>query len=292
MSKKEDSWAKKRAAYMALVASMIAQTEPADSQVIYTDVNPDETIYSGWWNLDLNNDGEVDYHVYQSSSYSSYNGMSNDFSLESSIFPLNNNLVQRAVAINFPAQLEYGDTIGPSKEFMEGGPLHSHWNFNHAYGGPYGSGSGGHGGAGVWNSGIHYLGLKLEKEGNNYYGWARVSIKDLTVYDYAINSKPNKPVFAGKWDTQIVFVPLDNVILYVDQKQLHFSDKLNQYLLGNINVYDLMGRLVFTKPIDNQKEIISLEDFNTGIYVAEVIKEKTLSMKEDRVTTLKFFLKN
>ena len=197
----------------------------------------------------------------------------------------------------FPAQLETGDTINGNKTFNQGGAIHGHWMFNHAYGGSYGSGSGDHSTYGVWSLGVHFIGLKLNVGGFNYFGWARISRREgygigngFVVYDYAYNSQPNLPVLAGDWD--VAYLPLhkDTILLFIDQKQLHLFDKKNQYLSGDINIYDVLSRKIITKKIDNSEEIISLENFIPGLYIAE-LRKKVAITNEDKVIVLKFIIK-
>lgn len=174
---KQDSFEKKLAAYAAMASAFLATPKESDGQIVYNNVNPDIIVGSGniteSYFLDLNGDGISDFefkNVFSSSTWSSTT------SNENILYPLgNNNLALYPGSSSGVVVLNVGDTIGPNQN----------WNDNQQ-----------------WVFGINgYVGLELEKNGNTYYGWARLysppSSTSLTVKEYAINLTPDSPIVIG-----------------------------------------------------------------------------------------------
>jgi hypothetical protein len=79
---------------------------------------------------------------------------------------------------------------------------------------------------GIWHSG--YLALKLRKDLDIYYGWARLHIADsgksITIFEYAYNSIPNQPILAGEKTTPLPLTLLSfNGVLKNNQSVLTWS---------------------------------------------------------------------
>lgn len=169
----------------------------ASSSIIYTDVNPDSIIVNKLYNLDLNNDGIPDFKI-TDSIWRSCAPVPN---CNIEITPLNNNAVL-SDAKNHPYALKAKDTIAlnlsswskTSDQTLEKiqitcsrtAGIISHYS-------------------GHWDntSEQRYMGLKLIKGANTYYGWVGLSSSTYSnlpaiVTDYAFNSIPNQPILAGQ----------------------------------------------------------------------------------------------
>ena len=59
----------KLAAYSAVAGAMLTVGQTANAQVVYTDVDPDESFTAGSYNIDLNNDATTDFVLNQASNY-------------------------------------------------------------------------------------------------------------------------------------------------------------------------------------------------------------------------------
>lgn len=170
---------------------LLALVQPSDAQVVYTPTNvtiaPNST-----YNLDLNNDGKVDFVIAQHS----YPG----YSATLYVGPNANGVLARSGAAScgcdsafaFPA----GAFIGPSKHFVSvsadlakvekiAGSVRSF---------------------GPWkNENNRYLALEFKISGETHYGWARLSVQTSyeqgvvgTITGYAYETIANKPIRAGR----------------------------------------------------------------------------------------------
>jgi hypothetical protein len=182
----------------------------AGSKIIYTDVNPDSTVYchtfntsrnltmTKYYNLDLNNDGISDFvfQIYYRSTL--FSNSSVGYVLVS---PATGSVDEVANSNKYPSALDTLTVIGGSHSKWSGVANQTLEHFNYDCNGTACTGTS----FGNWTAGaVKYLGLKLVKSENIYYGWVRLKViavqfgSELTVMDYAYNSAPNKPILAGQ----------------------------------------------------------------------------------------------
>lgn len=184
------------------IATAMMFSVSANAQIIYTDVNPDTSIIctgypcSKSYNLDLNNDGTVDFTL--STNYSRcahFQGMINRRSV---------NITSQSGNLAAANMLSANSTIGSNLSFSTNTiPLRSIVSGSPAPGCPGTVGS-----SGSWTETTdHYLGLQFSVGTNTYYGWVRLIVVvasnlatpvSCTVKDYAYNSIPNQPILAGQ----------------------------------------------------------------------------------------------
>ena len=202
---KKDSFEKKLASYVAMSAAYLA-AHPLDvnAQIMYTDVSPDLVISQGYFNLDLNNDGVVDFKLEQIENETHFITSSQFyyFSHSSRVaynFCLNAN---HAAALNYNSfelkAFQSGDTIGANALFTIPNILHSHTQFAISGTGTYSNA--GFNSQGAFYGVDQYIGLKLNAGGNIYYGWARVDVNNnhIVLKDYAVNLSPDSSIIAGQ----------------------------------------------------------------------------------------------
>ena len=108
-----------------------------------------------------------------------------------------------------------------------------------------------------------YIGLKLEKAGLIYYGWARLSVSisstsaSFTIKDYAYNSVPNKPILAGEKsctspsvtlsaDGSLSFCAGDSVILTANGTGYLYQWKKNGANIRNATLQSYTARTAGT----------------------------------------------
>ncbi|MCC6385268.1 MAG: T9SS type A sorting domain-containing protein [Bacteroidia bacterium] len=190
----KESLRKKIKSYSAFVAVLLAAKE-TDAQIIYTDVNPDKSLYDSndHFNLDLNNDGVFDFRFKGGrGDFSTGGGYSGTFISSSSlsVTKLGKNSV-----LGSPDALNLNDTIDQRKSWSAGGRMaYSYWRVSWEGSSSQTDQSSG----GEWlNLGRDgYLGLKIIAGGKTYYGWARIEGDSLK--DYAYNIQPDKPILAGQ----------------------------------------------------------------------------------------------
>jgi hypothetical protein len=173
-------------------ASILAPAQPAEAKVVSTKTN--QTIgYNGVYNLDVNNDGTVDFLIqeWNLGGYASDNALLADPAMGNAVLGYKHVLA---------AALPFGAPIGPQQPFVAGGGngevmvsithfttggtsyVHGYW-------------------ANVKN---RYLGLKFEINGQTRYGWARLSVQRKAFHftavltGYAYETTPNAEIRAGQ----------------------------------------------------------------------------------------------
>lgn len=219
---------KKLSSYSALASLCMGLSKFSDAQTIYTDVNPDVSGYDVEFELDLNNDGVVDFIIFSGidSWYTgNYSRSINWFySTSVSVRGYNNNGIGIAYGINrnLAKPFSKGDTIGSSLLF-------DRKNSNLLLGKNDNDGDK----TGLWpNQNEKFLGLKLHVGNNDYYGWARLVVfsggKALVIKDYAYNLLPDKPIIAGE-----VVCPPISVDLYVPKVESCVSNPIVIKAIGN-----------------------------------------------------------
>ena len=170
----------------------LAMAQPADAEILYTHVNqtiPFDTTY----NLDLNNDGIVDFQI--------KNHEEGNLGLKADLFMLPVAKDNRAAGEKFaPSVLPGGVTIGSDTAFPEQsvGKL-AEWFYSF-------SSTGGVQYRGNWrHASNRYLGLKFVINGEVHYGWARLSVSCIflrpvsaKITGYAYETEANKSIDAGQ----------------------------------------------------------------------------------------------
>lgn len=197
--------AKKIAGYSVLAKSVLLCSDQAVAQTLYTDVNPDTLINNSFFNLDLNNDGVVDFklqHFIETiipapNAFSSFD--------VATIQPQEPGNLMGAAIIGGAACLNSGPMPLPFDS-----PVNGHMNFNdnsllryqlhieapQGYSNSFTLGC-------FWDTDDQYIGLKVIKNGDTYYGWARVQLgvtpgtNDILLKDYAIKLTPNGGIHTG-----------------------------------------------------------------------------------------------
>jgi hypothetical protein len=169
-----------------------------NAQIIYTDVKPDikdscsGTGCSQNYYLDLNNDGIKDFKIFLSSKIGP-SGFSCPPTKSAQIKSLNSNEVVKD-------KLSANTIINQQSSFDTGAYLLHQvlWSQSHAEGNCTAIPSG------KWADADGYIGLKLKKAGQVYYGWVRLNVSvssssaSFTVKDYAYNSAAGEAIKAGE----------------------------------------------------------------------------------------------
>jgi hypothetical protein len=165
-------------------------------QIVYTDVNPDETYTANWtgavnYPLDLNHDGVNDFNLAAGPGPCNYSSSGHQATIEH---------LTGSIALTGPvgynaAKLETNETINSQNVWddLVTSPLYLRF---------YGPGCFP---IGIWKNNVdNYAGLRIPASaGNWYYGWAKLSVnldggESFTIKEYAFNSKPNEAVLAGQ----------------------------------------------------------------------------------------------
>ncbi|MEO6347608.1 MAG: hypothetical protein ABIO60_06830, partial [Aquaticitalea sp.] len=159
----------------------------ANSQIVYTDIVPDFTSENvgDFYNMDLNNDGTVDFSLKSINSSeligmeANANGVNAMAATGGPFDPYIIPLEENAVIAN-PS--DYYDTNG----FLPLGICNNIPSFcTYDWGGMMDK----------------YLGLRVLINGQTHYGWARMDVAtntQWTIKDYAYQATPNTPILAGQ----------------------------------------------------------------------------------------------
>ncbi|MBK8343660.1 MAG: T9SS type A sorting domain-containing protein [Bacteroidetes bacterium] len=206
----------KIAAYSALSCSFIGLHTGMSAQVVYTDINPDETLNldGEFYLLDLNDDGISDYRfsltdtiypaffVLASNSSSTFDGIVKRIAVyayngsvagsEGSSGTLIPYALNEGIEINGTLQFQSNEVtetqyLGLYLGVVDYPVAGSIYQFTQM---------------GNWlGMDEKYMGLKLIDDGNIYYGWARLSVNAtndaITLHDFAFEATPNTQIIAG-----------------------------------------------------------------------------------------------
>lgn len=298
---KKSGLEKKLAAYSALAAGVFV-VGSANAQIIYTDINPDSTIFAvDSFFLDLNNDGIVDFRInalkYQSSTTGSHSQFNIDVDYVA-IEPLNNNEILSSY--NYVSYYNYSsgakalnknDTIQDVEtdenwwsESM--GILNGQGSYSGTMNGSSFSGTIDYGHfVGVTNK---YVGVRIEKvqDGDTIwqYGWVRLDVasngKSFVVKDYAYQGAHDKYILAGMEVSGTIEKKIvENIEIYVSQKTLFIDFKELKKEDAIIRVLNINGQELLKKE-NSEKSEISLKEFTTGIYIVNIqFEEVSISKK-------------
>lgn len=274
--KKTSTLQQKLKAYSAVAGAVAASAATADAQIIYTDVTPDMTVNTvgGSYNLDLNNDGTVEFVLGYSQIPLTFGTAPYTYTynynviLAQSPSPTTTQIDTAAVAnFVFPEAEDHSanDPIGPTNPWFSGygtnsvhflaaastlDPTSYNW--------------------GQWVGAVDkYLAIKFNIGANTHYGWARLDINSaansFTIKDYAYESLPNTPILAGA--TPAVGI----ASLEAKGAKVFSFNKVINVNLGNvtdavISVLDMTGREVSSIALAGGSTQIDLTSAAAGIY--------------------------
>jgi hypothetical protein len=135
-------------------------------------------------------------------------------------------------------------------------------------------------------AGNKYIGLRLFKNGNYYYGWVQVNVYTnadfVTVINYGFEDIPNTKITAG----QTVSSPssineLNKELFTIYPNPVNNSFTINTISKSNITsirLYSLMGELV--KEIGTSAKLVNTSDLKAGIYFIEIIADNRKTIKK------------
>ncbi len=265
---------KKIGNYSKLAAATIAAAinNISDGQIIYTDINPDITIASGSYNLDLDNNGISDFRISQKYGTITFQTGSYPSSYTSTTAPavylktLANNEV---LACNF-------DFPFASKKFQYPNFAHQDWKngdklvmavkTDNYYIGRW---------IGITD---RYLNLRIKINNEWHYGWARLDVSAFASYfkikDYAYKTTPDDTISPG--ETSISGInehnPLKDISVYSYDKTLFIKMDAKTGKAGLI-LCNLIGQEIKSLTINPPETEIPLNDINPGIYIVHIQNE-------------------
>jgi len=211
------------AAYSAMAATVMAFQNEADSQVIYTDINPDKVLLTtgplDTLHLDVDGDAITDFIFNAFYFYTSYtasalnydhlsvdgvNGARIAYTLQSTNIYTWSYALFTNLSARFAQLLPQTTPINNTLNFAN----HAELFYQQCFAAMYSSMMDYCWTEGMPSNIIKYIGFRLKNGPLKYYGWMRVSIHKSTpfvpvptsikLYDYAINWTPNTSIMAGE----------------------------------------------------------------------------------------------
>lgn len=258
--------------YNLLSASILAALS-SSADVIYTDVDPDLSYNQNGdeYQLDLNNDGTVDYTI---SNYSFQYGFPGFFSINGyqvNITPASGNGVFGISTIstfstsyggtsyssNFQASpLRVNEKISSNGSFTASETLLA-GNFNGSFFGSAFSTN-----YGNFNDTIfdRFIGLEFKEGNKTLYGWARISAKaekgsqEFTVFDYAYEDS-GSPIYAGHGIVSPGSLSIEKGLttipkVYFVNNNIKIESEIT--LNGEINVFTVDGKQIISTKINGE----------------------------------------
>jgi hypothetical protein len=274
--KKNSTLQQKLKSYSA-VAGAVAATAvvtDANAQIVYTDVNPDLTVTAtstgAGFNLDLDNNGVVDFVVGAVSGIFTYTSSSGG----TMQFPYNlafaytaaptTNMMDTIAPDGFTVAHNTNDNISAVNLWDNSGQFTLGYDFT-TVSAVYGQ----------WPGATDkYLALKFDIGGTTHYGWARLTVSadagTITLKDFAYESTANLPILAGATSsvTGIASLELKDVNVFSYERKVNIN--LGEVKDATISITDMAGREVSSVQLNSGSTQIDLSNVSAGIYMVSV----------------------
>lgn len=259
------------------------------AQIIYTDVNPDTSLTCSSssctksYNLDLNNDSQVDFTLIASYNTTNCTEPGTITTKIVSVNPQTGNATTYTLMMNandlIDSNLVFSASPGILRRLFSGSCVHSP-------------------SSGSWTStSDRYLGLKLTVGTDTYYGWVRLNVvvatsASFTVKDYAYNSIPNQPILAGQTNPTGIddYSFSSSIHLYPNPATNHLTIDLgSQNRNVEVTIIDMTGKIIpiaigTTPSTDVEKIEVNTSGFAVGVYNVRI-------QTADFVTVQKFIVR-
>lgn len=275
--------------YSVFSAIVISGNTFCNAQVIYTDIEPDAIVGADDQFIDLNDDGFEDFEIIKEYLFTSNTELIKCYSsilFEVGCLNPENSLVgnQRDYVNDIVYALSYGTLINESVELTPDGWQYAtfkqkeiscvYWNTIGPWIYPD---------IGNWFSHREedmYIGVKFKDDSEDcfYFGWIRCVISDsldqMAIKDYAYNAECNKGLYAGKLISGISNYNEYSIVadVYYADDKIHISVTESS---GDLNciLYNLSGEVIFEQKINELNNIISTNNFLSGIYFIQLVSE-------------------
>lgn len=280
--------AEKLKSYSLLAGSIVASSFAAQAQIIYTNVNPDVELGGSvpasypevsTHNIDMNNDGEVDFKI----TVNIKAPLGNDFSFNEKMDAASNpsNLIH-SYTIEYAA-FAFKDDLGDSIPF---GP--SFYGFNNVNFAFQTAGAISY----VWNNQVDkFVGVRFKDGVDNYYGWVRLdvntngSVPNIVIKDFAYEQTAGDKIAAGDTGTGLPvnvqqLANFRGMTIFPNPSTGNVVIRLEQPLKGNVTVSlkDALGREVYASTVSmtpQQTELpFNFSAFAPGAYFIQVKSEE------------------
>ncbi len=283
-NKKSNDLKNRLKSYSAVAGGLAAFAPIAGAQIVYTDLDPDVNILGSTYFLDLNNDGDKEFYIFQNHFVGTdivysmdavmvnfYDDDNNKFLID--LFPFGTSYFNLVLALNQGDTIDNNQTIWDSHGMLNAQGTHEslpldlgHWR-------------------GVSDK---YIGFRFHIGSNVHYGWARLSVNAgasfATIKDYAYNSDPdsiNSFILAGQTIVGLNNHSADNEFnVYSFNKKLVVECENENVKNTVISIFNTTGQEVKQIQINNKRTEIDMNDITSGIYLVRLMNENgTFSRK-------------
>jgi hypothetical protein len=258
--------------YAAAAAAVTVGVTGANAQVMYTDVDPDQTFdddldANGFTavGLDIDNDMTFDYIL--ASRDSTYGTDRVRFTLIAPYGTMSPNAIagETPSAYDYALALDNGNMIDNTLNWINATNTMA-YNVNSSN--PYNEN---------WNGVTDkYLGLQFQTGGSTYYGWARLDVQAIgdifTIKDYAYESTAGTGIAAGDMGAaNLDEATIDQLVHFINQSNNSVLVKVNGNLTeGVVNVVSTAGQVVSTGMVENGTFTVDMNGLQSGVYMINV----------------------
>ncbi|MCR8666118.1 T9SS type A sorting domain-containing protein [Aestuariibaculum sp. M13] len=235
------------------------------SQIIYTDVDPDKWSYN--LPIDLNNDSKVDFTVNIDNAWYYFAYIicqSNDQEV------LSDYRISKALALN------EGVVIGPNQNSWIQLATPENYSDGNLVG-VFNDGSV----IGYWqNVQDKYLGLRFKINGKTHYGWARLSMplhSQGFLKDYAYNATADESIIAGQKVLNVEDTDFYKIKFLVSQKIITV---LNLVQETRFKIYNVSGQMQLMGHLNQVDNLINAQYLSSGLYFIELVTEYPLKVSK------------
>lgn len=253
MSKK---YTKKLLSYSAVAGAFVAVGQTADAQVVYTNVEPDSVVSiftgPGSMDIDLDNDGNVDFQIRHDVSYSIYTSTSSSTTYTYFLAYRYANIFKVASGAEvFGVNTSQVDTLPTDEELIDTDVFNvqnNNYNLASYYSGSFGTGSWGP----LPGEGDRYVGVRFMIGTDTHYGWIRLNVpagvNQVNVLEYAYETQPGVGIHGG--DTIGVYIAG-----LVPSNILATSAQIDYTPMKGGSVYMVVQN--YADPVPTETEVIS-----------------------------------
>lgn len=280
----------KIASYSALAGAFVLVNTGANAQVMYTDVDPDETYDADgdFYEIDLNMDGDVDYMIKLA-----------DFTYPGFFYSISNPSNTWAGAIRNVRVYSYNGSVGAESgssgtllpyALNAGVEINSDMQFltsasyaNQILGFylgvidyPAAGSTYPFVNVGNWpGKDEKFLAFALNDGGDTYYGWARLSVSDgsdeFTIHDYAVKQSADTPIETGELVGVHTVIQNNQLSAYSFGSTINLVVKDLQTNGATVKVFNMEGQIIFQNELNLSGMQINLDKAATGNYTVQVV---------------------
>jgi len=262
---------KKLLKYSAMASGVVAIASSANAQITYFDEDPDVVITGHQQGLiwDFDGDTQNDMGVVM------FDGTKSGTSVSGYQYVW---YYKAAVALPYSGGAAMVDGAGDADALNANDAINSLGNFDSGSqvlmgtaGSVYWVGYGLYSSSGgPWIGATDkYLGLRFTSVGDIHYGWMRMDLTSdavtVTIKDWAYNNVIEGPILAGQMTVGVAENAGELALIRYNNNRLDIN--VVKGTAGNLSVVNMVGKVVYTKGLNNSMESVDLSNLSAGLYI-------------------------